>query len=266
MKSLRAFSLMMAVSATQMAAAEAAVVFSHSGNADPTTEGWVVEPSFAPFGRPSSGPLTGDLGLDAWSIDDNLTTIGSNWFYTQSPDAAQNSQASTNGWTLRARLRVVDSPDAVGNAGSIILEYANGVTDYRLALGAEADGDPIVLLWDGGVSSDGTTATGTSFTLQGGGSGYHLYELVYKPVAGAADLFIDGVLRVSNFTGVASSTFNRVAWGSASSSDTGQSNWNLVEWEVTAVPLPAALPLFLGGLLGLRAVSSLSRRAASRNP
>jgi len=250
-----------AASSAIMGQAHANIVFSYNGNVDPTTQGWTVEPSFAPSGRPSSGPVSDDQGsgFDAWSIDDNLTTIGSNWLYTQSPSANDNNQADSLGWILRAQLRVVDAPDAVGNAGSIMLEYANGVTDFRLALGSEADGDPIALLWDGGTDGGGM-ATGASFTLQGGGSGYHLYEMIYDPVAASLDLFIDGIERISNYSGIQSSLFNRVAWGSGSSIDTGQSNWNQVEFEVAAVPLPASLPLFLAGLAGLAGWAKKSHR------
>ncbi|HED14298.1 MAG TPA: hypothetical protein ENI62_11715 [Gammaproteobacteria bacterium] len=266
MNHFQALMIAAAVSGSLSGQAQASIVFSHSGNTDPTTEGWAVEPvAFFLDQRPTATPVSNDQGsgLNAWSIDDNSTFIGTNWFYTQSPSTAETTQANTLGWALRANLRIVDTPDAVGNAGSIILEYANGTTAYRLALGSEADGDPMALLWDGGVDPNNTlAATGTLFTLQNGGAGYHLYEMVYDPLVDSVDLFIDGVERISNYAGVSSSLFNRVAWGSASSSDTGQSNWNQVEFEIAAVPLPAALPLFFSGLLGLGWIGKSRRHSA----
>jgi hypothetical protein len=256
-----------AISGAVTGQAHASIVFSHSGNADPTTEGWsVVEPALVTGPRPATSPVSNDQGsgLDAWSIDDTSLAAGTTWTYTQSPSAADNSQATSLGWTLRANLRIGNLSDSVGNAGSIILEYANGTTAYRLALGSEADGDPIALLWDGGTDpNDSRIATGTFFTLQNGGAGYHLYEMVYDPFANSVDLFIDGIERVSNYAGISSSLFNRVAWGSAASSDTGQSNWNQVQFEITAVPLPAALPLFFSGLLGFGWIGK-SRRPSVR--
>jgi len=245
--------------------AQASIVFSQSGSVDPTTAGWAVDnPALVLGPRPATSPVTNDLGsgFDAWSIDDTSTFAGTTRTYTQSPSATDNDRALNLGWTLRANLRIGNTPDAVGNAGSIILEYANGTTAYRLALGNEADGDPIALLWDGGLDPDDTlTATGTLFTLQTGGAGYHLYEMVYDPFAGSVDLFIDGIERISDYAGI-SNSFNRVAWGAASSSDTGQANWNQVQFEIAAVPLPAALPLFFSGLLGLGWLGK-SRRASA---
>jgi hypothetical protein len=231
--------------------AQAIVVASHMAGNDPTTEGWVIESSFAPSGRPTSGTVLNDQGsgFDAWYIDDNLSTIGSNLPYNVTLSDAQNVQAATHGWTLRANVRIADIPDSVGNAGSIMLSYANGSTDFRLALGSENDGDPIALLWDGGTTDSGTLATGSTFALQGGGPGYHLYELMYDPFTSTVDLFIDGIERLSNYAGVPTTLLNRVSWGSGSSFDTGQSNWNKVEMDIVAVPLPASLPFFLTGLV-----------------
>ena len=56
--------------------------------------------------------------------------------------------------------------------------------------------------------------------LEGGGFGYHLYELTFAPVAGSADLFIDGVERLSDYVGPATAT-SRVLWGADTSFDTG---------------------------------------------
>ena len=234
MKSLKSLLIILITLVILTGHIEASVIFSHTGSTDPTNEGWVVEPSFAPSGRPSSGGISNDAGsgFNAWFINDDLSTLGSTWFYTKTPTPEENNQANTFGWTLRARLRIVDTPDLVSNAGAIIFEYADGVTSYRMALGAEADGDPIVLLTDGGSTNGSTEATGASFTLDGGGNGYHLYEMVFDPVIGSVDLFIDGIERLSDYTGIASTLFNRVAWGAGSSFDTGQSNWNLVEWNV----------------------------------
>ena len=57
------------------------------------------------------------------------------------------------------------------------------------------DGDPIVeLVTD---NSQG----GISFVLEGSGGGYHSYELIYDPLAASADLFVDGIEQISDYTG-----------------------------------------------------------------
>ncbi|MFC1597340.1 PEP-CTERM sorting domain-containing protein [Planctomycetota bacterium] len=222
------------------------IVFEHTGNTDPTSgaEGWLT--GGAGTGN-SAGPLTNDAGsgFDAWYVDDNSNVIGSTFGYYQAPTAAENNQASQFGWTLRTRLRVADNGDAVNNHGSVHSQYTTGSRAFLMAFGSEADGDPIVSLWND-ISDN---FSGTAFTLQGSGGGYHLYELAYDPVADSADLFVDGVERISDFLGVtdASLTANVVAFGSGSSYDTGQGNYNLVQWELSAVPEPSSLALLGSG-------------------
>jgi hypothetical protein len=108
-----------------------------------------------------------------------------------------------------------------------------------MGFGSEADGDPIVLLFDGGGSHP--NFTGPRYTLQGAGSTYHRYDLVFDPVNDSADLFVDGVERVSDFPGyaLAATTFG---FGNGSSADTGQGNFNAVQFIV--VPEPASVLLF----------------------
>ena len=205
-------------------------VFDHSGNTDPLTEGWSGN---------GGGPVANDAGsgFDAWVIDDDSTT-GSSAGYFQVPLDSQISQASSLGWRLSARIRLVDIPDMPG--GSPALIYRDDAKTWQIHFGTEADGDPKLDLVTAVV---GTLPTGfTSFTLQGGGSGYHLYELVFDPVLGSADLFIDGVEQVSNYVGA---TFGSgfplpksVFWGAASTTDIGQGNYNQARFEIVSASVP----------------------------
>jgi len=43
---------------------------------------------------------------------------------------------------------------------------------------------------------DASSFGGPSYTVSG--SGYHLYELIFDPAAGSANLFIDGVQVISD--------------------------------------------------------------------
>ena len=201
-------------------------IFEHLGNTDPTTEGWTqAGPTVSGI---SAGPLTNDSGFDAWFVDDNSTVQGSSLLYSQVPTDSQIAQASAVGWTLRIRLRVVDVSDGVDS--SVVAEYANGTRRYTIDWGSDSDGDPIILL---ATDSSEGVFTGPSFTLEGTGGGYHLYELVFDAVAGTADLFVDGIERISDYAG---HTINvagagkRVIWGGGQSSTIGHGNYNFVEF------------------------------------
>jgi hypothetical protein len=207
-------------------------IFEHLGNTDPTAEGWTQVGQSV--GDITAGPLTNDLGFDAWFVDDNSTAAGSTLWYSQVPTDSQIAQAITFGWTLSIRLRVVDVLDGVDS--SVIAEYADGTRRYTIDWGSDSDGDPIILL---ATDFAGGVFTGPSFTLQGTGGGYHLYELVFDAVAGTADLFVDGIERISDYAG---HTINvtgagkRVNWGGGQSSTTGHGNYNFVEFALSACP------------------------------
>jgi hypothetical protein len=203
----------------------------------------------------SVGAIIGDLGFDAWFVDDDGTAVGTGTSYTVVPAVALNTQAATNGWTLRTRLRVVDVPDTPD--GSPILSYRNGTTSYQMFFGTEADGDPIVRLIEAL-----TPITGPTFTLEGTGGGYHLYELVYDPQTGSADLFVNGIEVLSDYEGFPL-TQSLVWWGAGSSADTGRAHFNLVQFEVVPDPVPALPPaalLALAALLGAGGALAARRR------
>lgn len=199
----------------------AQVFIQHVGQADPTTEGWTGDLGVGV----TEGPIANDLGLDAWSIDDSTTAANSTRLYTFVPSPVIVSAVRNHGWRLRARLRVVDTPENADRA--IIAEFIDGTTRWRMDFGSQPDGDPIVLLQTG-VSAAGDD-TGLVFALEGGGNGYHLYEMVFDPASQTVDLFIDGLERVSNFMGMATG-ITRVAFGSGQSNQAGHANWNLVQF------------------------------------
>jgi hypothetical protein len=234
------------------------ILFEHSGNADPTTEGWSVGGGGGP--GQVVGPLTNDAGsgLDAWFVNDTSSALFSNIAYFQTPTAAQNSQASALGWSLKTTIRIPNASET--DAGAPLVLYRDGSISWGMFFGSDADGDPTVFLHDGGGAHP--NFTGPRFTLQGAGSTYHTYELVYDPSAGSADLFFDGVERLSGFVGYALAA-SSVSFGSGSSADTGQGNFNQVQFEVNtnAVPEPSSIALLgMGGLM----LCGFSRRQRRR--
>jgi len=220
------------------APAAAATIFSHSGSANPTTEGWSEIGAQIGIGK---GPVIDDngTGLDAWFISDSSTAGNSLLHYTIYPSLAQVTEAAANGWTYSARLRMVEG--TTGIYDGMFIDYGDGTTIYLLTFDRASDGDPIVV-------ADGFA----SYTLEGAGDGsYHQYEMIYDPIASNVDIFVDGVERISNYTGTASTT-TRVAWGAAGSNATGQGNYSSVQFSV--VPEPSSTAMLIGGIAMLAAL------------
>lgn len=221
--------------------AKAEVVIEHIGANDPVTESWGAN---FPFGQSGpevfAGPVINDpgFGLDAWFIDDDGSAGGNRGTYFRILTATQFSQGETFGWTLSARLRIVEFPDPAPGAiptapgitigASPVISFRNRTTSYQIHIGAQADGDPIVFLLTGVPPS----ASGTEIILEGEGSGYHLYELIFDPGEGDVDLFIDGVERFNGYSGAPLAGDGRVIFGAGDSVDLGEGNFNLVRFEV----------------------------------
>lgn len=213
--------------------ASALVVIEHAGANDPVSQGWGA----SGFTNVAVGPVVNDLGsgFDAWKVDDNGTAIGDAGFYTFVPGPAQLTQAATWGWKLSTRLRVVEAPDPVGGAPSILFDgspfvsYRDGARSWQLHFGAQADGDPIVHL----ATAFAPNPAGTTIVLDGAGPGYHLYELVYDPVTQTADLLVDGAVVHTGYPG-APLTQTFVLFGAGSSCCLGWGNFNLVRLDIRA--------------------------------
>jgi hypothetical protein len=92
----------------------AAILFQHSGNADPTTESWAIGGGDSGGNHPGQtvGPLTNDAGSnDAWFVKDDSSVLDSNLSYYQTPSGAQNSQAIALGWSLSTIIRIPNASE-----------------------------------------------------------------------------------------------------------------------------------------------------------
>lgn len=226
----------------------ATTVFLHQGALNPIAdEGWSNITSAN--ASTTAGPVFNDLGsgYDAWSVDDNSTALDTVRMYYEDLTAAQVAEGTTAGWRLTARLRIVNLSDGFatvagfGLSSAVSVFYRDAVHDWYLGFGSQADGDPILRL-------PNNNGAGALIALEGAGSGYHLYELVYDPLALSADLFVDGLEVASNLVGNSTTGGQRrVAWGASTSPDAGQGNYNLVRFAtsnaayVVPVPMPAVL-------------------------
>src|SRR3954464_9636193 len=165
----------------------------HFGTADPLTEGYSVLTDLGATGSPHAND--NGSGVDSWGVakTNPFQQLGYQYELTPADMAAINTQ----GWLVRTKLRVAGMADDPDYAISVL--FSAGNRRFDMALGSEADGDPMVTLVDSFVG-DGLAPTGTTFTLQGGGSGYHTFELC--SINGTvADLYVDGLLRLSGYQG-----------------------------------------------------------------
>ncbi len=218
----------------------ASIIALHSGSTDPTTEGWT-------FVGTGTGVTTGainDGGTPAWFVDDDSTVSGSIGLYRFDVSALDAAQGNSAGWTLSTTIRNVDVPDT--ESGSTAVIYRDGSTSWSLQFGSESDGDPVVLA----RTSLTNDLIGSSYVLNGAGNTFNTFQLVYDPVLGSADLFVNGIEQISNYSGFALTETPKVYWGSGRSPDTGRGNYSSVSFS-TAVPIPSAAWLFGSGLLGL---------------
>lgn len=198
-------------------------IFQHIGSTDPTTEGWTFNDG------PSVGPVVNDQssGFDAWSVDDNQNTGDNSGGYAAFPDDQQVADARGYGWTLSTRIRVPELSDTpLGSPGVL---YRDGNLSWQLHFGTDAEGDPIVQLFE--------NPGGATYTLEGTGGGYHLYQLVYDPCTFTADLYVDGAEVLSNYSGFAHTEAANMNWGAFSTLDVGQGNYNLVQWGIHYTPI-----------------------------
>ena len=155
----------------------------HVGNADPLTEG------FTPNGGSGSPSLNdGGSGLGAWRILSSSTTSG---YYSAPLTGSQKLTALTQGWKLTSRARV-ESGDVATN-----IDFFGVGNRFDIHLTRDGNGDTVVTL-----ATSILPVTGPSFTLVGSGSTVHVYELVYDPSAHTADLFVDGVRRLTGYAGM----------------------------------------------------------------
>ena len=206
---------------TISAPANAGTFIQQKGNTNPLTEGW--EKYTASGVYPTSSSITNDLGtgIDAWSVNDSTSNVGALGGYAQYITTCQVNEAKTNGWRLKAKVRVVDPNSSFSNG----VFYRDGQKTYQIQFSSTPNGDPTATLV---TSADGK---GINYTLTGGANAYHLYELVMPPNGTTAKLLIDGVERISSYSGLNLIVDKPLIFlGATSSYATGNVNYNLVQF------------------------------------
>jgi PEP-CTERM motif len=240
------------------------VISVHNGSTDPTTEGF----STGTFGGSSTtGPLTNDLGLPAWSIT-GLSQSSQLANGTPGLNASQQAAIASDGFTLTLVARALQNGLAPAYTASnpVFIDYAlvfYANVRWEINLGLNSHGDTVAVLPNSaniGGPGGSTQSIGANYTLTGSGSTYHTYQLVYDPTTNSADLFVDGAVRLTGYTGSTTyPTNNALNWGAVSG---GQGNFNLVQVQTgsTVVPEPSGLMLIGLGAAGMLAWARIARR------
>ena len=245
--------------------AQATVVISHSGAANPETEGWEkdfynIDPYYAYTSAIS--PDTG-YGVDAWQIDSGYGgssnggkgqyqfVSGGGWLADTGVDPI------AAGFNLSANARVVFDKETNGNGNNVVAIRGNGWM-YIMKLRADAASGQQDFDGTNGVTQLSIFHAGgtTSYETLGAQTAYYKIEMVYDPGAGSADIYInDSSVAIQNdlspaYTGA---TIGNLWWGQPDNGEGGRStvNWNSVSLDVVPEPI-TMLMLSLGGLALIR--------------
>lgn len=161
------------------------------------------------------GPVTNDQGHPAWEITDTNTYDQGLYIDNRPLSSSQVAEIASQGFTETLVARVTRNN---GNASSgviiavcstDVLYQLDGGPRFDIDLSINSQGDTVVLLPE---TTPGGVITGLTDTLTD--SGYHTYQLYYNPATSSANLYIDGHLALSGYTGqTAYEGFTRLYWG-----------------------------------------------------
>ena len=234
---------------TLAASAHAGFTITHIGSVDPTGEGFTVE---ACCGQSASGPISNDLGHDAWSIAGQARSYQFG-YYSGTLSPGQKADIGNQGFVLTLEARasqgvalVYDSSSHITVGGAAV---DMGTSRFEIGLGVDGNGDTVVVLPTSidPFGPDGSIRTpGPSYTLVGSGSSYHIYQLVFNSETRSADLFVDGTERIRGYTGDPSFLDNKgLKFGAFSG---GQINFAQVQL-TSPVPEPSVRAMMASGVL-----------------
>ncbi|MDR1282925.1 MAG: hypothetical protein LBK99_19195 [Opitutaceae bacterium] len=240
-----AFAAMVAmVAITTIAPAQ--VLVSHTGAADPTSEGWTAT------GTASLG--SANNASTAWSINDS--TNGS-LHYDRALSTDEQTNAASAGWILSVTIVVTDSSNTHNFTRYVDFVDAVNKARWGLDFGSDANGNINVFL------------RGTEKSVQLPDTNAHTFSLVYNPSggtggSGSASLFIDGSATASltDYTGNkdASISSSLIRWGSTATNPTGSADYLAVSFAITTIPETARVATIFGMTIAIAGVA-LRRRS-----
>jgi hypothetical protein len=206
----------------RLADGQGMLIAQHSGDTDPTTEGFTLSLNGGSGGTVE--PVVGDLGLNAW----NTTSSGQFAGYYETFTQQKTAELTGKSWVLTLALRNL----GVHTEGYSTVFFGTGRMEFYLYFSNESDGDPSVQI------------NSQQYVLQGAGSTYNTYQVVYNNATETADFWVDGQDVIHDVTPDQYSGSANLSWGSGVQIP-AEANWNLVSLSV--VPEPSAVSLLLFG-------------------
>jgi hypothetical protein len=206
----------------QAMAASATMVFGYDAGTgatvpSPEQQNWMPSPQTYPD---VVDDVVNDLGLgvNAWKIGDVEIPSTANYFRAV-PDLQANA-AQTNGWRLKANMRLVD---AVSVSGSGLAMFWNG-RGYHLMLHLNSN-NALVASYSGSINTTPLTPP------QVGDDAYHDVELRWTPGSTNVEFWFDGVLK-HQWAGLVMPHDNVVRFGQVMAGGRSEANFRKVTFEV----------------------------------
>lgn len=208
------------------------LLFQHSGANNPTDEGFLL----GSYGSPHLESVTNDLGMNAWSIQ-MLSSDAAQYSRTLTPQ--QTAAIAGANWVLSLNLRILQAPTTPSY--DISVTFGTSTVLYSLYFGEKANGDPVLQV--GGANLSGSSLSPV-FALNGAGSTYNNYQLIYNATANTASLWVNGTDMIDDIMGGQLSGNAHLSWSGYQHDNDVQANWNLVS---LSVPEPSAISFVLLG-------------------
>ncbi len=198
-------------------------IVQHFGANNPTTEGFSLES----YGNPHLGPVINDLGMNAWSVQMSSSDAAQ---YGTTLTSQQKAAITGANWSLSLDLRIIEAPTTPSY--DISVDFGTGAERFQIYFGEEPNGDPAVQV--------GGSSLSPVFVLNGVGSSYNDYQLLYNATADTASLWVDGTDAINDIIGGQLNGNAYLSWSAYQHGDNVEANWNLVS---LSVPEPSAVSL-----------------------
>ena len=219
--------------------AQAESIITHSGQTDPTTEGW--SESIA-YNSTTPGTVSGtgvdDGGTDAWRVETDHAWLR----YIRDLDQAELDDMNSNGWEASITMRLATTGYTPYFDSNFEVATDNWVTS--LLFGTDASGNPQLSILD-----SWTAFSGAPIALPALDPGYHTYKLTSAGDVSTVSLYVDDSF-VTDLTALPvhyGGWEKRILWG-----DTERGTVVLdayyADVAVSSVPEPSTLTLLLASV------------------
>jgi hypothetical protein len=246
------------------------ILSAHTGTTNPLLENFATTYTTGPG---TVGPVANDQGYPAWEITSNALNAQVQYNDSRPLSTIQQAEIASTGFTETLVARVAlniapawnpSSPTILASTSVGALSPAGNRFDIDLAINSK--GNTVVILPTAYSFGPGDVVQATGQTVTLTDSAYHKYQLYYNPSTSSANLYIDGNLALSGYTGETEFLgYQRLYWGADSGGQefVNQDSVATGSSIVSAVPEPSSLILAGTASLALLGLGLLKRRQRS---